>query len=120
MRISDWSSDVCSSDLAAPDAPPVPEGWEGCSLSEVFELQPDEDGRFPVLRGLTRPARFDGQRVRSAQTAMTPADEALCDATRRFTGFSVSAASETPPSTGHNAVGAQSGRPCCGGHRCPE
>src|SRR3546814_3977915 len=54
---------------AAPDAPPVPEGWEGCSLSEVFELQPDEDGRFPVLRGLARQARFDGQRVRAAQTA---------------------------------------------------
>src|SRR3546814_7333830 len=53
---------------AAPDAPPVPEGWEGCSLSEVFELQPDEDGRFPVLRGLARQARFDGQRVRAAQT----------------------------------------------------
>src|SRR3546814_8750623 len=24
MRISDWSSDVCSSDLAAPTAPPAP------------------------------------------------------------------------------------------------
>src|SRR3546814_6196636 len=59
---------------AAPDAPPVPEGWEGCSLSEVFELQPDEDGRFPVLRGLARQARFDGQRVRAAQTAMILAE----------------------------------------------
>src|SRR3546814_4088576 len=94
MRISDWSSDVCSSDLAAPDAPPVPEGWEGCSLSEVFELQPDEDGRFPVLRGLARQARFDGQRVRAAQTAMILAGEALFDATGRFTGFRGSAVAE--------------------------
>ena len=91
---------------AAPDAPPVPEGWEGCSLSEVFELQPDEDGRFPVLRGLARQARFDGQRVRAAQTAMTLAGEALFDATGRFTGFRGSAVAEAQPSTGQKAGGA--------------
>src|SRR3546814_7038680 len=66
---------------AASDAPPLPEGWEGRSLSEVFELQPDEDGRFPVLRALARQARFEGQRVQSAQTAMILAGEALFDAT---------------------------------------
>src|SRR3546814_2399670 len=47
LRMSDGSSDVCSSDLflivlrcgsgIRHGAPPVPEGWEGCSLSEVFE-----------------------------------------------------------------------------------
>src|SRR3546814_7398991 len=28
MRISDWSSDVCSSDLADMETEPLPEGWE--------------------------------------------------------------------------------------------
>lgn len=71
----------------AADAPPVPEGWEGRSLSELFELQPDEDGRFPVLRALARQSRFDGQRVRAAGAAMTLSGEALFDVTGRFTGF---------------------------------
>src|SRR3546814_13549915 len=91
---------------AASDAPPLPEGWEGRSLSEVFELQPDEDGRFPVLRGLARQARFDGQRVRAAQTAMILAGEALFDATGRFTGFRGSAVAEAQPSPGQKAGGA--------------
>ena len=34
------------------DALPIPADWEGRSLSELFELQPDEQGRFPVLRAL--------------------------------------------------------------------
>ncbi len=89
--------------------PLVPAGWEGRSLSELFELQPDEDGRFPVLRALARQAGFDGQRVRAdgaegARIAMTLAGEALFDATGRFTGFRGVAApvedaavEETPP-----------------------
>jgi signal transduction histidine kinase len=72
---------------AATDAPPIPDGWEARSLSELFELQPDEDGRFPVLRALARQSRFDGQRVRVADRAMTLSGEALFDATGRFTGF---------------------------------
>ncbi len=71
---------------AAADAPPLPAGWEGRSLSELFELQPDADGRFPVLRALARQSRFDGQRVRAAAT-MTLSGEASFDATGRFTGF---------------------------------
>ncbi|HWW56504.1 MAG TPA: HAMP domain-containing sensor histidine kinase [Sphingopyxis sp.] len=76
---------------AASDAPAVPGGWEGRSLSELFELQPDDDGRFPVLRALARQARFEGQRVQvdapAARVAMTLSGEALFDATGRFTGF---------------------------------
>ncbi|ALJ12731.1 sensor histidine kinase [Sphingopyxis macrogoltabida] len=72
-------------------APPVPAGWEGCSLSELFELQPDDDGHFPVLRALARQSRFDAQRVRAdgpaSRIAMTLAGDALFDATGRFTGF---------------------------------
>src|SRR3546814_2993812 len=30
---------------AAPDAQPVPEGWESGPISEVFEQQADEEGR---------------------------------------------------------------------------
>ena len=75
----------------ASDAPAVPEDWEGRSLSELFELQPDEDGRFPVLRALARQSRFEGQHVQAdgsaARTAMTLSGEALFDATGRFTGF---------------------------------
>ena len=72
-------------------APAVPKDWEGRSLSELFELQPDEDGRFAVLRGLARQARFDAQRVRAdgpgVRIAMVLAGDALFDATGRFTGF---------------------------------
>ncbi|HEY0595073.1 MAG TPA: sensor histidine kinase, partial [Sphingopyxis sp.] len=76
---------------AASGAPPVPREWEGRSLSELFELQPDGDGRFPVLRALARQSRFDGQRVQAdgpaARLAMTLSGEALFDALGRFTGF---------------------------------
>jgi hypothetical protein len=76
---------------AAVDAPAVPADWEGRSLSELFELQPDEDGRFPVLRALARQSRFDGQHVRAdgsgGRVAMILSGEARFDATGRFTGF---------------------------------
>jgi len=73
--------------LAAADAPAIPDGWEGRSLSELFELQPDEDGRFPVLRALARQSRFESQRVQAAGIAMILSGEALFDAMGRFTGF---------------------------------
>jgi signal transduction histidine kinase len=76
---------------AASDAPRVPGDWEGRSLSELFELQPDDDGRFPVLRALARQSRFEGQRVQAdgpaGRLAMTLSGEPLFDATGRFTGF---------------------------------
>lgn len=73
------------------DALPIPADWEGRSLSELFELQPDEQGRFPVLRALAGQTRFDGQRVRveteQGTVTMTLAAETLFDATGRLTGF---------------------------------
>lgn len=76
---------------AGVQAPGVPGDWEGRSLSELFELQPDEDGHFPVLRALARQSRFEAQRVRvdgpAARIVMTLSGEALFDATGRFTGF---------------------------------
>lgn len=73
------------------DAPLVPVDWEGRSLSELFELQPDEQGRFPVLRALASQSRFEGQRVRAdgsaGRVAMTLAAAPIFDATGRFTGF---------------------------------
>lgn len=92
---------------AAADAPAIPEGWEGRSLSELFELQPDEDGRFPVLRALARQSRFDGQRVQAAGSAMALSGEALFDATGRFTGFrGLATPAETRPSAEPAAGGA--------------
>ncbi|MBL9067598.1 MAG: HAMP domain-containing histidine kinase [Sphingopyxis sp.] len=87
---------------AAPDAPSVPADWEGRSLSELFELQPDGDGRFPVLRALARQSRFDGQLVRadagSDRLSMTLSGDALFDGVGRFTGFRGTAmAAETDP-----------------------
>lgn len=54
----------------------------------MFELQPDDDGRFPVLRALARQAAFDGQRVRVEGLSMQLSGEAMFDATGCFTGFS--------------------------------
>ncbi|MDK2762082.1 MAG: HAMP domain-containing histidine kinase [Sphingopyxis sp.] len=95
---------------AAPGAPPVPMGWEGRSLSELFELQPDEEGRFPVLRALARQSRFEGQHVRAdgpaARLAMTLSGEAMFDATGRFTGFRGLAAPSDGPATADPAPAA--------------
>ncbi len=78
---------------ASPGAAPVAAGWEGQSLSELFELQPDEDGRFSVLQALARQSRFHRQlaRVTKASDAsprkMLLSGEARFDATGLFTGF---------------------------------
>lgn len=89
------------------EAPPIPQDWEGHSLSELFELQPDEEGRFPVLRALARQMRFDGQRVRAdgptARVSMILSGEALFDATGRFTGFRGIASPSDEPATEHMA-----------------
>lgn len=91
------------------DAPPIPEDWEACSLSELFELQPDEEGGFPVLRALARQSSFEGQRVRAdgsgdARVAMVLTGEPLFDATGRFTGFRGTAIVEEPTQSEPNHV----------------
>lgn len=98
-----WESDLQLRIIAlhaGDEAASVPEDWEGRSLSELFELQPDEDGRFPVLQALARQTRFAGQRVRAVgKQAMLLAGEPRFDATGGFTGFRGTALpdAETPP-----------------------
>lgn len=78
---------------AADGAAPVPSRWEGRSLSELFELQPDEAGRFPVLQALASQSRFQRQLVRTGaangQTdrQMALSADPLLDATGGFLGF---------------------------------
>src|SRR3546814_10391368 len=57
MRISDWSSDVCSSDLRAMQKRPLFERWIGAGSCEDF-------GRKHGLQGDSRhvAARIDGDR----------------------------------------------------------
>src|SRR3546814_16390247 len=47
MRISDWSSDVCSSDLAGAGACVITDAWEGLDLffAEGAEILVARDGR---------------------------------------------------------------------------
>lgn len=72
-------------------APQAPSEWEGRSLSELFELQPDEEGRFPVLQALARQARFDKQRVRAdgadGKIVMSLSADPLFDAVGDLVGF---------------------------------
>lgn len=97
---------------ATTGAPPIPADWEGRSLSELFELQPDGEGRFPVLHALARQTPFAEQRVRAGEeaerVAMTLSGEASFDATGRFTGFRGTAApvEEQPPAAEPMAAGA--------------
>ncbi len=73
------------------EAAPVPADWEGRSLSELFELQPDGDGHFAVLRALARQASFKDQSARvhaAGGGAVTMlAGEPTFDAAGGFTGF---------------------------------
>src|SRR3546814_10147387 len=56
MRISDWSSDVCSSDLARDPAHVEVSASPGCHRGEAVQdsLQPD-DGQSSALRGMRVP-----------------------------------------------------------------
>lgn len=68
-------------------------GWQGKSLSEVFELEPDSAGRFPVLSALAEMRSFAGQRVRPPEAidalrrAMLMAAQAQQDGRGQFSGF---------------------------------
>lgn len=73
---------------AVPDS-----GWQGRSLSEVFELEPDGDGRLPLLLALADHRSFSEQRLRlptklvADRPAMVMAGSALFDAGGGFSGF---------------------------------
>ncbi len=72
---------------------PSPPAWAGASLSEVFALEPDADGRFPVLTALAEKRNFAGQRVRLPRVAGAAdrvhllAGQPLLDAQGGFAGF---------------------------------
>ncbi|SKB45122.1 sensor histidine kinase [Sphingopyxis flava] len=83
------------------EAGAIPEDWEGRSLSELFELQPDGDGHFPVLRALARQTSFKDQSARfgaagERTTTMLSGDPTF-DAAGGFTGFrGIAAAAGVP------------------------
>lgn len=70
-------------------APAIPAEWEGRSLSELFELQPDETGRFPMLQALARQSRFQRQLAKTdtANGIMALSADPLFDAVGNFLGF---------------------------------
>ncbi|WP_033073088.1 sensor histidine kinase [Sphingopyxis sp. MWB1] len=71
-------------------APPVPAEWAGQSLAELFELQADKDGRFPLLQALAQQREFADQHVRAGddpRTHMILSGVPLFDARGGFSGF---------------------------------
>ena len=68
-------------------------GWQGASLSEIFALEPGDDGRFPVLTALAETRSFADQRVRPpigidpAQPVMLLSGQAMADGRGGFAGF---------------------------------
>src|SRR3546814_9078286 len=94
MRISDWSSDVCSSDLRTPNALTIndPEPYRAWSHNHGSHLQSlDQDARNRLTRWLDRlsgaSARVPGRTAMQATLAEVelsllrlPADEAPDDA----------------------------------------
>ena len=90
-----WSCDAQLRLLAlqpVAGSPPA-HGWQGRSLSEVFELEPDSDGRLPLLLALADHRGFTDQRLRlpaallSDRPAMAMSGTALFDASGGFSGF---------------------------------
>src|SRR3546814_20485086 len=51
MRISDWSSDVCSSDLVHPFSPPAVIAGQGTVGLEIVEQVPDVDTLLVAIGG---------------------------------------------------------------------
>src|SRR3546814_15967613 len=62
MRISDWSSDVCSSDLSA-----LKEGWDNPNVFQICalrEIGTEREGRQTIGRGLRLCVNQQGERLR--------------------------------------------------------
>ena len=94
---ADWSW-ACDAQLRLLALQPVTgsppaDGWQGRSLSEVFELEPDSDGRLPLLLALADHRGFSDQRLRlpasllAERPAMAMSGTALFDAGGGFSGF---------------------------------
>src|SRR3546814_5747128 len=70
MRISDWSSDVCSSDLIATATASYGYGWSMNALHEVRAYSAiANDGLMPHLRLIKNAPPVPPQRAISAHTA---------------------------------------------------
>src|SRR3546814_16400732 len=93
MRISDWSSDVCSSDLKAGHAgtlDPLATGILPVALGEATKTVPyvmdaTKDYDFTIEWGVAR-STDDREGAVSATSAVRPDVEAIRAATRRFVG----------------------------------
>lgn len=90
-----WATDVRLR-LVMVDADPawglLDRAWLGHSLSELFNLTPDDGGRFALLAGLAEQAGFSSQSARVATgpaegTIMTLRAQAMIDDDCGFTGF---------------------------------
>src|SRR3546814_10886312 len=80
MRISDWSSDVCSSDLYGEQSGPVAAELEEAGLSPVEALLLDSCGQPVAWRSLARLiARQDQGRQPKA-----PEEDSIADATEKL------------------------------------
>ena len=75
------------------DADVIAANWQGRSLSEVFELAADSDGRLPLLIALADHHSFADQRLRlpaalvAERPTMVMAGTAMFDAGGGFSGF---------------------------------
>lgn len=79
--------------LSPISAQPIGAEWHGASLSEMFALEPSEDGSFPVLTALAEQRRFTGQRVRPpisidpARSVMLLSGQVALNGRGAFAGF---------------------------------
>src|SRR3546814_17718098 len=83
MRISDWSSDVCSSDLPV-DHPDAVEAAVGSLLQLCDVLVVDPEAQ--LAHGLVGPAHEAEQRVREGQLAVDAVGLELADASLAVVG----------------------------------
>src|SRR3546814_5500103 len=78
MRISDWSSDVCSSDLVASarlaaDLPPVRTAADVMNLPLLHEDNDQEWRHWFLAQGVSPPERLPGTRLWHAHLALAAA-----------------------------------------------
>src|SRR3546814_6501386 len=73
MRISDWSSDVCSSDLDGKTGTPVPVLLRQAT-PEMFRGEVEADGNCQFDIGFSRPAKGGGTMRETCRTFLTCED----------------------------------------------
>src|SRR3546814_12586099 len=90
MRISDWSSDVCSSDLkSAWSCPPRHAGLDPASICAVVAWTPDQvrgDEQKGLTRALTPPSPAPDSRSAAPASAADPCGAPPCRSEERRVG----------------------------------